>query len=303
MENKVLDLVIVGAGPAGMTAAIYANRAMLDFVILEKAFAGGQITNTYEIENFPGVKSASGFELANMFREHVEHFGVNIISADFQGIEKEDDIYIVKTPKQIYKTKTVILAMGSDYRKLGAPGEEEFAGKGVSYCATCDGAFYRGKTTMIIGGGDVAVEDAIYLSRMCEKVYLVHRRDELRAKKSLQDKLFATENIEVIWDANVKEINGDEFVTDAVLINKHTKEETKMVVDGVFVAIGNIPNTVELKEKAIMDEGGYLEVSDELETSLKGVFAAGDLRQGTLRQVITACGDGATAVFGVEKYV
>jgi len=301
--SEILDLVIVGAGPAGMTAAIYASRAQMNFVFLEKSFAGGQITNTYEIENYPGIKMASGFELSTMFREHVEHFGVEIKAEDVVDVELDEKIKTVKTTAAEYKTKTIIFAMGATWKKLGAPGEEEFAGRGVSYCATCDGAFYRNKTTLVVGGGDVAVEDAIYLARMCEKVYLVHRRDELRAVKVLQEKLFQTENIEIIWDSGLEEIRGDQFVNQAVVKNKKTQEIREIDVDGVFVAIGSDPNTAFLDGKVAMDRGGYIATGENCMTNIEGVFAAGDLRQKSLRQVITACGDGATAVFGAERYV
>lgn len=301
--SEVLDLVIVGAGPAGMTAAIYASRAQLKFVFLEKAFAGGQITNTYEIENYPGIITASGFELTTMFREHVEHFGVEIKAEDVVDVELNDTIKKVVTTEATYETKTIIFAMGATWKKIGVLGEEEFSGRGVSYCATCDGAFYRNKTTLVVGGGDVAVEDAIYLARMCEKVYLVHRRDELRAVKVLQEKLFETPNIEVIWDSGLVEIQGDQFVNKAIIKNLKTNEQREIDTDGVFIAIGSDPNTKFLEGKVEMDRGGYIATGENCMTNIEAVFAAGDLRQKSLRQVITACGDGATAVFGAERYV
>jgi thioredoxin reductase (NADPH) len=301
--SEVLDLVIVGAGPAGMTAAIYASRAQLKFVFLEKYFAGGQITNTYEIENYPGIKTASGFDLTTMFREHVEHFGVEIKAEDVIDVEIEETVKKIITSVNTYETKTVIFAMGATWKKLGVPGEEEFSGRGVSYCATCDGAFYRNKNTLVVGGGDVAVEDAIYLARMCEKVYLVHRRDELRAVKVLQEKLFDTPNIEMIWDSGLEEIKGDQFVNQAIVKNIKTGEIREIDVDGVFIAVGSDPNTKFLEGKVAMDRGGYIATGENCMTNIKGVFAAGDLRQKSLRQVITACGDGATAVFGAERYV
>lgn len=301
--SEVLDLVIVGAGPAGMTAAIYASRAQLNFVILEKYFAGGQITNTYEIENYPGIKMASGFDLATMFREHVESFNVEIKAEDVTEINVEGDVKTVITTTNTYKTKTIIYATGATWKKIGIEGEETYSGKGVSYCATCDGAFYRGKTTVVVGGGDVAVEDAIYLARMCEKVYLVHRRDELRAVKVLQEKLFEQKNIEVIWDSQLTEIKGDEFVNQATVTNVKTEEKRLLDVDGVFIAIGSNPNTDLLKEKVEMDRGGYIATGENCMSNVNGVFAVGDLRQKSLRQVITACGDGATAVFNAERFI
>lgn len=301
--SEVLDLVIIGAGPAGMTAAIYASRAQLKFVLLEKSFAGGQITNTYEIENYPGVKSTSGFELSTMFREHVEHFGVNIIAEDVENVELNGDVKKVVTNANIYEAKTIIVATGASWKKIGIPGEEEYSGRGVSYCATCDGAFYRNKKTLVVGGGDVAVEDAIYLSRMCEKVYIIHRRNEFRAVKVLQEKLFEIPNIEVIWDTELDEIIGNDFVEKATIRNNKTDEITTLDVDGVFIAIGSDPNTDFLRDKVAMDKGGYIATGENCMTNVEGVFAAGDLRQKSLRQVITACGDGATAVFGAERFV
>ncbi len=301
--NDVLDLVIVGAGPAGMTAAIYASRAQMKFVLLEKSFAGGQITNTYEIENYPGIKTASGFELTTMFREHVEHFDVEIKTEDVVSMDVEEDIKVVHTSAGSYRTKTIILATGATWKKIGLEGEETFSGRGVSYCATCDGAFYRKKTTLVVGGGDVAVEDAIYLARLCEKVYLVHRRDELRAVKVLQDKLFELPNVEFLWDSELQDIQGDQFVNKAVVYNRKTKETKEIDVDGVFVAIGSNPNTEVLQGKVEMDRNNYIITGEDCMTSVSGVFAAGDLREKSLRQVITACGDGATAVYNAERFI
>jgi len=301
--SEIQDLVIIGAGPAGMTAAIYASRAQMKFEFLERSFAGGQITNTYEIENYPGIKMASGFELTTMFREHVEHFGVEIKAEDVMSVELEGPIKKVVTAERTIETKTIIFAMGATSKKIGVKGEDEFVGRGVSNCATCDGAFYRNRVTMVVGGGDVAVEDAIYLARMCKKVYLVHRRDELRAVKVLQEKLFATENIEMVWNSGLVEIQGDQFVNKVVVKNFLTDELKDVEVDGVFIAIGSDPSTKFLQGKVDMDKGGYIATSENCMTSVEGVFAAGDLRQKSLRQVITACGDGATAVFGAEHYI
>lgn len=301
--SEILDLVIIGAGPAGMTAAIYASRAQMKFEFLERSFAGGQITNTYEIENYPGIKMASGFDLTTMFREHVEHFGVEIKAEDVVSVELEGTVKKVVTTERTIETKTIILAMGAASKKIGVPGEDEFMGRGVSNCATCDGAFYKNRVTLVVGGGDVAVEDAIYLARMCKKVYLVHRRDELRAVKVLQEKLFATENIEMIWNSGLEAIQGDQFVNKAVVKNFKTEEVQEIDVDGVFIAIGSDPNTKFLQGKLDMDKGGYLATGENCMTSVDGVFAAGDLRQKSLRQVITACGDGATAVFGAEHFI
>lgn len=300
--NSVYDLVIIGAGPAGVAAAIYANRAMLNFVLLEKAFAGGQIINTYEVDNYPGIKHVSGFELANMFAEHAMSLGVEIKNDDVLEIKLEGDVKTVVTASGTLETKTIILATGANWKKLGVPGEDRLAGMGVSYCATCDGAFFRGKKTVVIGGGDVAVEDAIYLARMCEKVYLVHRRHELRAVMYYQDKLFKTPNIEVIWDTQVEEIIGETGVTGVKLINSKTGEKSELPVDGVFVAVGTNANSQLVKGK-VDTEGDWIITNEDCETSVAGVYAAGDVRKKSLRQVITSAADGAIAVFACEKYI
>ncbi len=302
MED-ILDLIIIGAGPAGLTAGIYASRAQMKFVLLEKAFPGGQIINTYEIENYPGVKMASGFDLAMSFQEHAQHLEVPVRTEDVMDIQLDGPIKTVTTSEGTYQGKTIIIATGATAGKLGVDGEEAFSGRGVSYCATCDGAFYRNKIALVVGGGDVAVEDAIYLARMCEKVYLVHRRDELRAVKVLQEKLFALDNVEIIWDSGLRKIDGDQFVNGVEIMNYKTNEITVLPVDGVFVAIGSRPNTELLQGKVEMDQKGYIAAGENCMTSVPGVFAAGDLRQKVLRQVITACSDGATAVYAAEQFI
>lgn len=301
--SDVLDLIIVGAGPAGMAASVYASRAMLNFIVLEKGFPGGQVINTYEVENYPGFKMLSGMDLSTKFYEHALELGADIRTEDVEKITLEDDVKVVKTYENKYKAKTLILATGASWRKLGAPGEETFAGRGVSYCATCDGAFYKEKEVLVVGGGDVAVEDAIYLSRMCKKVTIIHRRDEFRAVKVLQEKLFPIENIEVKWFTELEEILGDQVVTGARLINNQTKETSEISVDGVFIAVGNTPNTDLLKGLVEMDQAGWIKTNEDCETSVKGIYAAGDLRIKSLRQILTAASDGATAVFAAEKLV
>lgn len=301
--NEILDLVIIGAGPAGIAAGIYASRAMLSFVLLEKSFAGGQIVNTYEIENYPGIKSTSGFELSTMFREHAEELNVEFKSEEVQELILDGDIKTVVTNSETYKAKTVILATGASWRKLGVEGEDKFSGMGVSYCATCDGAFYREKVTVVVGGGDVAVEDAIYLSRLCKKVYLVHRRDELRAVKVLQEHLFKIENIEILWDHEVDEIVGDQVVSGLHVHNNKTDEARVLEVNGVFVAVGSTPNSQLAEGQVELDPKGWVKTNEDCATNIPGVFAAGDLRVKSLRQVITAAADGAIAVYGSERYM
>ncbi len=301
--SETLDLIIVGAGPAGIAAAIYASRAKLSFVILEKSFAGGQIVNTYEIENYPGIKATSGFELSTMFREHAEELDVEFLSEEVREIHLDADIKTVVTNSTSYKAKTVILATGASWKKLGAPGEDKFSGMGISYCATCDGAFYREKVTAVVGGGDVAVEDAIYLSRLCKKVYLIHRRDELRAVKVLQEHLFKIENIEILWHNEVKEIVGDQAVEGITVVNNQTNTEQELDVDGVFIAVGSDPNSELVKDQVETDAKGWIKTDEDCETSVSGVYAAGDLRVKSLRQVLTAASDGAVSVYAAERYL
>lgn len=302
--SDVLDLVIIGAGPAGMSAALYAKRAMLDFVILEKGFPGGQVLNTYEVENYPAVGMTSGMELSGLFQSQLAEFDVEVQTADVESIEVVDGIKEIKTAYSgTFKTKTLIVATGASWRKLGAIGEVEFAGRGASYCATCDGAFYRDKEVLVVGGGDTAVEDAIYLARMCKKVTLAHRRDELRAVKVLQEKMFAIENIDVMWFNELEEIYGEQVVQGAKLRNNKTDEYTDLKVDGVFIAVGTDPNSSLLEGVVDLDGSGWVIADEDCHTSVEGIFAAGDLRVKHLRQIITAAADGAIAVFAAEKLV
>lgn len=298
------DLIIIGSGPAGLSAAVYAKRAGLNMLVIEKnPVSGGQIIDTYEVDNYLGIPGVNGFDLAMKFREHADKLGAEFADGTVTGIECLDkgsdtkaSVYKVKTDAGEYETHTVILATGAHHSKLGVPGEEEYIGKGVSYCATCDGAFYRGKVTAVNGGGDVAVEDAIFLSRFAEKVYLIHRRDELRAAKILQDELFGIDNIEVVWDSVVKEIRGEDKVNRLLIENVKTKEEKELPVDGIFVAIGIHPSTELFADVVKCDEGGYVIAGEDGATSAPGIFVAGDSRQKRLRQIVTAVADGANAV-------
>ncbi|MGD9909703.1 MAG: thioredoxin-disulfide reductase [Candidatus Izemoplasmatales bacterium] len=297
------DLVIIGAGPAGLGASIYASRAMLDFVFLEKWLPGGEIANTYEVENYPGINHVSGAELSDLMIKHAEELGAKIQNEGVTDVDFTGEIKKVVTRKNTYYTKTVIIATGASSRRLGVPGEDQFYGMGVSYCATCDGALYKDKVVAVVGGGDVAVEDAIYLSRMAKKVYLVHRRNELRAVKTLQEKMFPLPNVEVIWDSVITRVNGDQYVASVHIQNKLTGEEKELTVDGLFVAVGMDPNSEFLKGKVEMDSGNWILTDENCETSVKGVFAAGDVRKKLLRQVITGVADGAISVFALEKYL
>lgn len=301
----MFDLIIVGAGPAGLAAAIYAARAELKFTVLEKeVMSGGQIINTYEVDNYPGLYHMGGFDLAMKFREHADALGASFVTGEVQKIEEiSGGKKIVCTDGTEYETKTIILSGGAKHRKLEVPGEDSLAGSGVSYCATCDGAFFRGKEVAVVGGGDVAVEDALFLARLCKKVYVVHRRDSFRAAKTLVSRLVSAENVEIIYDSVVKEIQGKFKVESLVLTNKKTAEERTVALDGVFIAVGMLPETKVYEGLVELDSTGYIKADETGITSCPGVFAAGDIRTKELRQVVTAASDGANAVQSVERYL
>lgn len=301
--DKIFDLVIIGSGPAGLAAAVYAERAKLDAVTIEKSMvSGGQVLTTYEVDNYPGYPGISGYDLGTKFREHADKLGAKFVEDEVQRIEVEGRIKAVVCENDTYRAKAVIIATGAHHRKLGVPGEEELAGMGVSYCATCDGAFFRNKETAVVGGGDVALEDAIFLARLCKKVYVIHRRDEFRGARSLQERLMALPNVEIIWDSVVESINGSEKVESLSLLNKKTGEKTTLSVQGVFVAVGISPVTDAFNGLVEM-EGGYIKASEDGRTSVDGVFAAGDVRTKQLRQIVTAVSDGANAITSVERYL
>lgn len=302
--SEIYDLAILGAGPAGISAAIYAARARLNTLWLDKQFIpGGQIVNTGEVDNYPGLPGLAGADLGETFGAHAEKLGFspkreNVLSVTDEGAEK-----IIRTKKQEYRTRTVIIACGASHRKLGIPGEDELSGMGVSYCATCDGAFFKDQTVAVVGGGNTAVGDALVLARLCRKVYLIHRRDELRAEKILQERLFGCENVEILWDSTVLEIQGEEQVSALKIRNVKNGEEKMLETDGVFVAVGISPNTEKFKDLVSLDEAGYIISGEEGVTSTPGVFAAGDIRTKALRQVVTAVSDGANAVNSAQHYL
>ncbi|HOP57585.1 MAG TPA: thioredoxin-disulfide reductase [Bacillota bacterium] len=300
--EKTYDLVIIGAGPAGLAAAIYAKRAMLDFVVLEKWFPGGQIANTYEIENYPGIRKASGAELSDLMYAHATDLGSDIRMEGVESVRLNGDIKEVVSDKDTYLAKTVIIATGASPRKLKIPGEDKFYGRGVSYCAVCDGALYKNKVVTVVGGGDVAAEDSLYLSRMASEVYLVHRRDELRAVKTLQERIFAEPKIETIWNSVITEIIGRETLEAIIIRDKTTGEEKLHKTDGLFVAIGMDPNTEFLSGELDLEDG-WIVTDENCETVIPGVFAIGDVRKKALRQVVTGVADGAIAVHFVTKYL
>ena len=303
MENKIYDLAILGAGPAGICAAIYAARAKMDVIWLDRKFVqGGQIVDTYEVDNYPGLPGITGLDLGEAMAGHAEKLGLKPKREPVLSITDEGERKVIRTKKNEYRAKAVILACGATHRHLGIPGEEELSGMGVSYCATCDAAFFQDRTVAVVGGGNVAAEDAILLSRTCKKVYLVHRRGELRADKVLQDRLFRCPNVEMVWDNVPVSIEGTEKVESLKVRNVRTDEEKTIAVDGVFIAVGILPNTEKFKNLVALDEGGYIIAGEDCVTSTPGIFAAGDIRTKQLRQVVTAVADGANAVISAEKY-
>lgn len=298
------DVIIVGSGPAGLAAAIYGKRAGLKTLVLEKnPLSGGQILNTYEVDNYPGLPLISGMELGNKLRQHADDQGAEFLTAEVKEIRDMGGSKLLVTDEGNYETKTVVLAMGAAHRMLGVPGEKELTGMGVSYCATCDGAFFREKTVAVVGGGDVALEDALFLARGCEKVYLIHRRDQFRGAKILQQRVLETENIEPVYDSVVKEIRGQDMVEAVEIYNKKKDVSDELEVQGVFIAVGITPNTGSVKGLPQTDEAGYLIGGEDGVTSIPGIFAAGDIRTKTLRQVITATADGANAITSAERYI
>ena len=303
--THVYDLIIIGSGPAGLGAAIYAQRARLDTLVIEKAMvSGGQVLSTYEVDNYPGLPGIGGYDLGLKFREHADKLGAQFQEDQVLKVEDDgpDGTKRVVCVNGTYEAKALILATGAVHRKLGIPGEEEFGGMGVSYCATCDGAFFRNKVTAVIGGGDVAVEDAIFLARMCSKVYLIHRRDALRAAKSLQESLMALENVEILWDSVADSIQGDGKVECLSISNVKTGEKQELPVQGVFIAVGITPESSAFAGLVEM-EHGYIKAGEDGKTSAPGIFAAGDVRTKQLRQIITAAADGANAVTSAERYL
>ena len=303
MEN-IYDLAILGAGPAGICAAIYATRAKLNTIWLDKKFVqGGQIVDTYEVDNYPGLPGITGLDLGEAMAGHAAKLGMKPQRETVRSIEAEQGIKVIRTKKNEYRARAVIIACGATHRHLGIPGEEELSGMGVSYCATCDAAFFQDRTVVVVGGGNVAVEDAILLSRTCKKVYLVHRRDELRAEKILQECLFACKNVELIWDSIPLSIEGTDKVEALKIQNKKTQEESFIETDGVFIAVGIVPGTEKFKDLVKLDEAGYIVAGEDGITSEPGIFAAGDIRTKNLRQVVTAVADGANAVASVQRYL
>jgi thioredoxin reductase (NADPH) len=299
------DMIIIGGGPAGLSAAVYGMRAGLKLLVLEQnPMSGGQVLNTYEVDNYLGLPGINGFDLGMKFKDHAKGLGAELKQAKVTAVTVDGEAKKVTTADgSEYEARTLLLAMGAEHAKLGVPGEGEFTGRGVSYCATCDGAFFKGSEVAVVGGGDVAAEDAIYLSRLCGKVHLIHRRDSLRAAKSLQDKLFACKNVEIHWNETVSEILGGEAVERVRLRSAVDENTSELEVAGVFVAIGMHPDTGMLGDVIKKDASGYVIASETCETNIPGIFAAGDIRTKSVRQIVTAVSDGACAVAAAEHYL
>lgn len=298
------DIIIIGSGPAGLSAAIYAQRACLDTIVIEKnGISGGQVLNTWEVDNYPGFPGVTGFELSRQFREHANKLGARVVQDEVVQVELSGNVKKVVCEEETYEARCVILASGAHHRTLEVPGEEELRGAGVSYCATCDGAFFRGRTVAVVGGGDAALEDAIFLARMCEKVYIVHRRDKLRGAKRLQERVQALENVEFVWNSETAAVEGNGQVEALRLRQTKTGEEKRLDVDGVFIAVGIAPASELYAGQLELDEQGYIRADESGQTSVPGVFAAGDVRTKALRQILTAASDGANCVASAERYL
>ncbi|MCE5314420.1 MAG: thioredoxin-disulfide reductase [Armatimonadota bacterium] len=304
-DTTTYDVIVLGGGPAGLTAGIYASRARLSTLLVEKAYPGGQLMMCESIENYPGFsETSSGYDLSNAMRMQAEKFGMKTMMAEIDRMDLSGDIKVLHAASgEEIKAKTVILSLGARPRKLGVPGEAEFLGKGVSYCAVCDGAFFKGKKLAVIGGGDTAVEDSVFLTRYASEVSIIHRRDKFRAQRIIQERALSHPVINVHWNSIVKGIGGTDMVDHMVLENVLTRETIKVPVDGVFILIGLDPNTKMIRGQIELDEQGYIITDENMRTNIPGVFAAGDVRKKLLRQIVTACADGAIAATAAEKYI
>lgn len=298
------DVIIVGAGPAGMTAAVYASRANLSTVMIERGMPGGQMANTEDVENFPGFDIITGPDLSTKMFSHAQKFGAKYEYGDIKSIEDKGSYKEVNMGDKTLTAKAIIIATGAEYKKIGVPGEQELGGRGVSYCAVCDGAFFKGKNLYVIGGGDSAVEEGIFLTKFADKVTIVHRRDTLRAQKIIQDRAFKNEKIDFIWNTTLKSINEkDGKVGSVTLTSTEDGTETEHEADGVFVYIGMKPLTKPFESLGILNDTGYIVTNDEMETNVAGIYAAGDVREKTLRQIVTATGDGSIAAQNAQAYI
>ncbi|MCZ0717483.1 thioredoxin-disulfide reductase [Aerococcus kribbianus] len=301
MTTTDYDVIVIGSGPAGMTAALYASRANLSVLLLERGVPGGELINTADVENYPGFTSIQGPDLANKMYESAVQFGVEYAYGLVQSIESQENVHMVKADSETYSAYAVVIATGSVHRHLNVPGEEEYAGRGVSYCAVCDGAFFRDKSLKVIGGGDSAVEEGTYLTQFADQVNIIHRRDQLRAQQILQNRAKENDKVDFTWDCVVKEIQGDGTkVTGLVLENTKTGETSQTDTDGVFIYVGLLPNTEAFQNLGITDAEGWIETDENMHTKIPGIFAVGDVRAKKLRQISTAVGDGG--IGGQEAY-
>lgn len=304
MERNMYDLIIIGSGPAGLSAAVYGKRAGLNVLVVEQAsMSGGQVLTTYEVDNYLGMPGINGFDMGMQFRAHADKLQVEFKEAEVQSIEDQGSSKLLHTSRGELETKAVLVATGAQHAHLQVPGEEELSGMGVSYCATCDGAFFRKKTVAVVGGGDVALEDAIYLARFCEKVYVIHRRGEFRGAKVLQEELLALPNVEVLYHHTVSAIKGEEQVQALELLNAQTGESSELAVNGIFIAVGIHPTSQLLSGMVDMDDQGYVLAGEDGCTSRDGIFVAGDIRKKPLRQIVTAVADGANAAVSAGQYI
>lgn len=301
--KTVYDVIIIGAGPGGLTAALYASRSNLKTLMIEKGIPGGQLNNTAEIENYSGFKSITGPDLSMKMLEGATQFGAEHVYGDVKEIVDKETYKEVITSNKKYVTKSVIISTGAEHKKLGVKGEAEFNGRGVSYCAVCDGAFFRNKHVVVVGGGDSAVEEGVYLTQFADKVTIIHRRDKLRAQKILQDRAFKNEKVEFIWDTVVEEIVGDQKVTGVQVKNVKNGETSLVEADGAFIYVGILPNSVEFRSLSITNEEGWIETDVNMMTQVPGIFAVGDVRDTVLRQIATAVGDGSIAGNAAFQYV
>lgn len=303
-EEKIYDVIIIGAGPAGMTAAVYTSRANLSTLMIERGIPGGQMANTEDVENYPGFESILGPELSNKMFEHAKKFGAEYAYGDIKEIVDGKEYKTVKAGSKEYKARAIVISAGAEYKKIGVPGEKELGGRGVSYCAVCDGAFFKNKELVVVGGGDSAVEEGVYLTRFASKVTIVHRRDKLRAQSILQARAFDNEKIDFKWNKTVKEIHEENGkVGRLTLVDTVTGEEEEFKADGVFIYIGMLPLSKPFENLGITNEEGYIETNAQMETKVPGIFGAGDIREKTLRQIVTATGDGSIAAQSVQHYV
>lgn len=304
MAKQEYEVVIIGGGPAGLTAGLYTSRARLDSLLIEKGLVGGQILNAEKVDNYPGFpEGISGLELGELMHQQATKYGLKTILAEATGIEPQPKQIMVKTTEGNFIAKAVIIASGSERRKLGIPGEEEFTGKGVSYCATCDAAFFRDLPVAVVGGGNAAITEALHLTKFAVKVTVIHRRHQLRASRILQEKAFSEPKIEFLWDTVAEEIEGENSVRRIKLRQVKTGKKSSLEIAGVFISVGLKPNTDYLKGVLPLDDGGYIITNDTMETEIPGIFAAGDIRRNSARQAITAAGDGATAAFYAQKFL